>query len=1443
MKTILHPLRAAVLVFLALLFSSDAGAQTFETVFSHNIGSSPRASLVRGSDGNFYGTTYEGGVNAYGTVFKMTPNGALTTLVSFTSTTGRNPYAGLVEGSDGNFYGTTYGGGTSAYGTVFKMTPGGALTTLVSFNDPNGRNPQSTLVQGSDGNFYGTTINGGASGYGTVFKVTPGGGLTTLVSFNSTAGRRPYAGLVEGSDGNFYGTTSEGGTSIYGTIFKVTPAGALTTLVSFNSTNGRNPHAGLVVGSDGNFYGTTYGGGTSGFGTVFKMTPEGALTTLVSFVFPHGGNPDAGLVEGDGGAFYGTTRIGGTSGYGTTFKVTPEGVLTTLVSFDGPDGRNPQSALVRGSDGAFYGTTPVFGATGYGTAFKVTASGALTTLVSFSSPVGSNTYAGLVEGSDGNFYGTTSRGGASDSGMVFKVTPAGARTTLVNFSAANGSKPYAGLVEGSDGDFYGTTYEGGVSNAGTVFKMTPSGALTTLVNFDTTNGSNPYAGLVVGSDGNFYGTTHSGGASGYGTVFKMTPTGALTTLVSFNVSNGRSPYAKLVEGSDGNFYGTTYSGGASGYGTVFKVTPGGALTTLVSFNSANGRYPYAALAAGNDGKFYGTTSKGGEGDYGTVFQVTPGGALTTLVRFGPAIGSNPYAGLVQGSDGKFYGVTTVGGESNSGTVFKLTLFNIVTSGGNLGTGGALTELHSFDGSTSANPRGTPILGSDGKLYGTAADMVVWRIPLDTATLPPTLTTPAANTFINSTVNVAFTLPEAALPGSVTLTFAGASLTRVLTLAASQETAGAHSFSFDAGTPVGATEVASGLPLEVDGAYTVTLSYRDALGNPAATAVATNVTLDTQPPVVGGDFSPLLIAEGALPDYRSQATGGAVSYTQSPAPGAAMTGGTTTVIMSGTDAAGNVGQTYFYVRVVPANPVRSVLASKGAALPGAGVEGSGVAPGAVWSSFGVPSINDAGQVAVSATYKVGGKIMAGTFTGGPGTISLQRTLLKGDAAPGIANAVISVMREPLLGPDGSVAWVATLANAPGTTGAIGTSNNAAIFLDPDGAGPLAAFVVARKGAEAAGAAVWRSFGSVALGSNAVAFTGMLESKTAGVSPGPGGATTLSDSGLWIYDRTTSTTSPVLREGDALLGSTVKTINALVARPGSAGQGRGVESDGEAGYTAVRVTLADGRQALGSIGGDWMGDFEYVSGGTNSAGYGSGAEWQRFGLPAQNSVSAAKAFVGTVKAGTGAATALNNVAIFVEEDHGSEMFRLVAKGDSAPGVLGGLFASFKDPVNAGNRSVAFAATLKNVSGAVTLANNDGIWAFRSPTLSLVAREGAQPPEAPLGAQWKAFTSLALPEGRGPIFVASMHSKIGTASPGPGGVTTANDVGLWATDSFGALRLLMREGDAIGASTVKTFTVLSSVPGSPAQTRSFNNDAVVIVRVTDMTGAQHLVQIAVP
>src|ERR1035437_9872657 len=137
------------------------------------------------------------------------PAQTFTTLFSFSCTSqyytdGANPSSPLVQATDGNFYGATRSGGgancgaSSAYGTVFKITPSGTLTTLHSFDDTDGAGPGG-LIQASDGNFYGTTWVGGANGYGTVFKITPAGALTTLHSFDVTDGSYPF-GLIQATD-------------------------------------------------------------------------------------------------------------------------------------------------------------------------------------------------------------------------------------------------------------------------------------------------------------------------------------------------------------------------------------------------------------------------------------------------------------------------------------------------------------------------------------------------------------------------------------------------------------------------------------------------------------------------------------------------------------------------------------------------------------------------------------------------------------------------------------------------------------------------------------------------------------------------------------------------------------------------------------------------------------------------------------------------------------------------------------------------------------------------------------------------------------------------------------------------------------------------------------------------------------------------------------------
>jgi len=390
---------AALVVSAATVIASPA--QTFTTLADFNSanGSIPSGTLIQASDGNFYGTTQDGGNDGVGTVFKMTPAGKLTTLYSFCAQSGckdgEDPVAGLVQASDGNFYGTTNGGGANGnYGTVFKITPAGKLTTLYSFcaqsGCKDGENPLASLIQASDGNFYGTTNGGGANGgyNGTVFKITPAGTLTTLYSFCAQSGCKdgedPVAGVVEGSDGNFYGTTVSGGNNSAGTVFKMTPAGMLTTLYSFCSqtgcTDGEFPYAGLVQASDGNFYGTTESGGNNGAGTVFEVTPAG-LVTLYNFCYQQGcgdgGNPVTGLVVGNDGNFYGTTAIGGNADHGTVFELDTQGngisifYLYSFCSQTGcPDGENSRG-LVQAMNGTLYGTTAGGGTSASGTVFSL----------------------------------------------------------------------------------------------------------------------------------------------------------------------------------------------------------------------------------------------------------------------------------------------------------------------------------------------------------------------------------------------------------------------------------------------------------------------------------------------------------------------------------------------------------------------------------------------------------------------------------------------------------------------------------------------------------------------------------------------------------------------------------------------------------------------------------------------------------------------------------------------------------------------------------------------------------------------------------------------------------------------------------------------------------------------------------------------------------------
>jgi uncharacterized repeat protein (TIGR03803 family) len=374
--TIKRSKRIAVVLLLVAIQSGGASGQTLSTLYQFGKvdGVTPAAGLVQGSDGYFYGTTRIGGnlnVNngfGYGTVFQISSAGTLTTLHQFSGGDGGYLLAGLVQGNDGDFYGTTNEGGTNNAGTVFQITSAGTLTTLYQFGGVDGRYPNA-LIQGSDNCFYGTTSLGGTNGAGVVFKISSMGVFSNLYHFSGTDDGYPQAGLVQGSDGNFYGTTLR-------TVFKMSPTGSLTNLHSFSGTDGIYLYSGLAQGSNQYFYGTTWQGGTStncynGCGTVFKIDSVGVFTNLYSFSgADDGANPAAGLVQGSDGNFYGTTNRGTTNNAGTVFQITSKGTLTTLFNL-GSVGSTSEAELVQGSDGNFYGTTFFGGTNDNGTVFQL----------------------------------------------------------------------------------------------------------------------------------------------------------------------------------------------------------------------------------------------------------------------------------------------------------------------------------------------------------------------------------------------------------------------------------------------------------------------------------------------------------------------------------------------------------------------------------------------------------------------------------------------------------------------------------------------------------------------------------------------------------------------------------------------------------------------------------------------------------------------------------------------------------------------------------------------------------------------------------------------------------------------------------------------------------------------------------------------------------------
>ena len=408
---------------------------------SSTDGQLPHSAMITDAKGNLFGTTLYGGSNfvafgGAGTVFELSPPAATggtwkeTVLYSFGATNGDAtvPWAGLIMDAKGNFYGTTFNGGIyhtcingSYCGAAFELSPptkiGGAWTETIlhSFGASNtdGRQPQTSLIRDTHGNLYGTTPTGGANcvpsgGCGTAFKLSPpvktGGTWTETVlhSFGASAadGQSPLASLIMDAKGNLYGTTQSGGAHNNvangggGTIFELSPPATADgtwnekILYSFgaNITDARFPSGNLIFDAKGNLYGTTGSGGShcaayDPCGTAFELSPPekpgGAWKETLLYSFgstrADGTSPPAGLIFDAKGNLYGTANggaLGCTGGCGVVFELSPAkkpGEVwseTLLHSFEASktDGNSPAGGLVIDAKGNLYGTTRQGGA-------------------------------------------------------------------------------------------------------------------------------------------------------------------------------------------------------------------------------------------------------------------------------------------------------------------------------------------------------------------------------------------------------------------------------------------------------------------------------------------------------------------------------------------------------------------------------------------------------------------------------------------------------------------------------------------------------------------------------------------------------------------------------------------------------------------------------------------------------------------------------------------------------------------------------------------------------------------------------------------------------------------------------------------------------------------------------------------------------------------------
>ncbi len=716
--------------------------------------------------------------------------------------------------------------------------------------------------------------------------------------------------------------------------------------------------------------------------------------------------------------------------------------------------------------------------------------------------------------------------------------------------------------------------------------------------------------------------------------------------------------------------------------------------------------------------------------------------------------------------------------------------------------------------------------------------------VDTVTQAPTFTKPEAHSAVSTLVTATFTLPEA--PAFVQLTFTNANNSASLVFEPTLVNVGTETtVFFDPRDPVNTSSgaITSGTAIP-DGVYSVKLSYRDVGLNALVSVTHTNVQVDTTAPTFNLPQNGIPVqrtAAGTLPDYTgliSTTDATTVTVMQSPSPFtvATYTGQPITVTLTAMDAVGNISTTNFKVDVRPADPINTVIYNGSTkTVPGDDAPGAGITPGlpgdAKLASFGPPAIDEDGTIAflakwTSATGPL--KKGAGIFVKAPTTSTCVATL-GGD--PPLSGASYKSFLDPVIS-HGKVAFIATLTGVP--------KGQESVILSDAPTGALA--VVAQSGTDAkVGGPTFKKFTSVQVFGNIVGFLAQVAGGT-----GANKVTAATDLGVWEKNATDDLICP-LREGDSINPSVsgskkIKTLVSFAVGAGSPGQGRGWLTDPYGVYMTALAILDDKEKTQVVITGTENDPFLVSQSGSTTIGQPdvpglTDETFKSYGLPASNNQGIpAFALLATLTP-TAPVTKANGQGVFFAA---SNTFTPLARlTENAPGT-GGSFSALKDPVLDATGGVAFPATIKGatIKGASALT----LWwkPVGVVAASLLAQGGHTAGGVPgvgADAEWKSFNSLAIAATRGPIFTA-------TLATGKGGVIAAQKGGTWAVDFLGGIRQLFQTGLPLdGGKTLKSFTILTAVPGSVGVTRSFNDAGDVTWLATFTDDSTAIVKTVVP